>query len=555
MAIGRTARGTAAGASTDGSGAFLLMAAVPVGTAGSTLVLSFYHATGLAAPDGMTWNGVALTKKVSRVGGGNTLEVWVLENATSATGTVVIDDTTSGGYAGWTMTATEITGAAVASFDKSASANSSGTTPSSGATATTAQANEMLLGFVARANAVIDGSWSNSFNSGQTVTRSLMSIAEGHLIVSATGAYTAAKTGVTTSVWSAAILTFKEDASGGPTSATIGMSVTATAPRVGTGRNLIEMGVTATLGLLERASRWVYPPADIAAPLTTLDPQQVRTTASIGVRTNGAPYIAAWTDSPTATWRISSGGEMSMLIVAALYAPPVQLASPTEPHWLVSFHEIGGAELYAIGVTPDLRLCGWTRHRGVIMSAPGVVSTDGTFHQYEFAMLAGRTLSIDGVAVAHDLIYPADFGNDGMFSEGHLPCRLMVFNGIAGTTRCECAILGLQCSTENNSFVWQFAEGVGSSISGGECLGDLGSSTPTEPDIPGVDWTLRFGWYDPRPQYALPYGPPPTDNPATAYRWLLQTQYKRATVIRPNYRRASAGPSTGYRVDEGAQST
>jgi hypothetical protein len=61
-------------------------------------------------------------------------------------------------------------------------------------------------------------------------------------------------------------------------------------------------------------------------------------------------------------------------------------------------------------------------------------------------------LSIDGVAVAHDLIYPADFGNDGMFSEGHLPCRVMVFNGIAGTTRCECAILGLQCSTENNSF-------------------------------------------------------------------------------------------------------
>lgn len=110
-----------------------------------------------------------------------------------------------------------ISGLLSSPFDKSSSGTGSGTSPSSGATATTSQADEILIGAVGTEGPVEDaaGTWSNSFNAGQRDgttaggAASNITISEGYLIVSATGAYTAAKTSITSRDWGAAIATYK----------------------------------------------------------------------------------------------------------------------------------------------------------------------------------------------------------------------------------------------------------------------------------------------------------------------------------------------------------
>ena len=133
MAIGRTARGTANGVITGGLGASTLLAGVTVGATGSTLVAFVSYGSGIDVIYGMTWNGTTLGKRPA-VGVNPYLECYVLENATAGTGAIVIDD--AGGSIGkWELLVTEITGAAAASFDVSASGSGTGTAPSSGNTA------------------------------------------------------------------------------------------------------------------------------------------------------------------------------------------------------------------------------------------------------------------------------------------------------------------------------------------------------------------------------------------------------------------------------------
>lgn len=85
--------------------------------------------------------------------------------------------------------------------------------PSSGPTTTVA--NEFLFGMIGYvANTSVSGSWSNGFTAGQAVDKE----EGGYQIVSSTGAYTAAKTGVNSDTWGALIATYKI-ASGSTTAA------------------------------------------------------------------------------------------------------------------------------------------------------------------------------------------------------------------------------------------------------------------------------------------------------------------------------------------------
>jgi hypothetical protein len=102
-------------------------------------------------------------------------------------------------------------------LDQTKTATGSGTTPSSGATATTTQAEELLIGAVGTEGPVGDpvGTWSNSFIAGPRAGTALstadanVTASMGYRVVTVAGAYTAAKTGITSRDWAAAIATFK----------------------------------------------------------------------------------------------------------------------------------------------------------------------------------------------------------------------------------------------------------------------------------------------------------------------------------------------------------
>jgi hypothetical protein len=96
-------------------------------------------------------------------------------------------------------------------------AQASGTTPTVGPTGTTAQENELLVGAIGTEGPLGDaaGTWDNSFTTGPRTgttggdATSNWTVSMGWRIVSATGAYTAQKSGITSRYWAAAIATFK----------------------------------------------------------------------------------------------------------------------------------------------------------------------------------------------------------------------------------------------------------------------------------------------------------------------------------------------------------
>lgn len=106
-------------------------------------------------------------------------------------------------------------------LDQIASGTGTGTAPASAATPGTTQADELLIGVVGTEGPVGDtaGVWDHSFTEGpRTGTTggendSNITISLGYRLVSASGTYTASKTGITQRDWTALIATFKADTS------------------------------------------------------------------------------------------------------------------------------------------------------------------------------------------------------------------------------------------------------------------------------------------------------------------------------------------------------
>ena len=107
-------------------------------------------------------------------------------------------------------------------LDKTSTGTGASTSPSSGATSTTTQADELLIGAVGAEGPNVDapGVWANSFTDGPRLGTSYgaasgdatdITVGLGWRIVGATGGYTAARSIGTSRDWAAAIATFKAD--------------------------------------------------------------------------------------------------------------------------------------------------------------------------------------------------------------------------------------------------------------------------------------------------------------------------------------------------------
>lgn len=219
MSVTRTAKGTVTGWDDLLGVSTVQINSVSVAE-DATLVVAVNVVGAGDFPGTCTWNGNSMTLQASPYnsnGLSGVLAVFVLQNASAGTGNIVWTFGTSMPIA-VAMVATELQNVEPLSFDKTAEAGGTGTSASSGATATTAQANEMLLGFIGAldSSASLGGTWQNSFTNGQEAASQGGSgsddaiVNEGFRQVTATGAYTAAKTGIVSAPWQAAILTFKE---------------------------------------------------------------------------------------------------------------------------------------------------------------------------------------------------------------------------------------------------------------------------------------------------------------------------------------------------------
>jgi hypothetical protein len=106
-----------------------------------------------------------------------------------------------------------------AGLDRTHTGTGSSTSPSSGATSATSQADELLIGGVGTEGPSGDaaGTWGGSFSdlqrvgtTGGTATTNIC-VSMGYRIVSSTGTYTASKSSITSRDWATAIATFRMD--------------------------------------------------------------------------------------------------------------------------------------------------------------------------------------------------------------------------------------------------------------------------------------------------------------------------------------------------------
>ncbi len=181
----------------------------------------------------ITWNGIALNQDTS-TGGATRLAISSLYIASGATANLVI---TLSGTATGAVQPLKVTGMSPGTaFDKTSTHQDlTSTTPTSNATATTTQANELLIGAIDRiGGAAIGGSWSNSFTDLATKADGTTNATNvGYRIVSAAGAYTAAKTGVTSGNYQSTIVTYIGTSQ--PLAASVTSSASVTAPLKGAG--------------------------------------------------------------------------------------------------------------------------------------------------------------------------------------------------------------------------------------------------------------------------------------------------------------------------------
>jgi hypothetical protein len=173
--------------------------------AGETLLVSCNDEGGDVE---VAWNGTTLHKDVGTKGSGFYTTLFSLYSATGGTGDIVATHDSGGDL---TINAYAVTNLAPSALDKTSAAQGMGTSPSSGATATTTHANEFLWGAVGYAtNSKATGTWNDGFIAGTqfTDTGGIGGVDDGYKTVSTTGAYTAAKADVKKSAWAAVIATY-----------------------------------------------------------------------------------------------------------------------------------------------------------------------------------------------------------------------------------------------------------------------------------------------------------------------------------------------------------
>jgi hypothetical protein len=157
---------------------------------------------------GITWNGTPLHQDVGTQGSGFYTMIFSLYSATGGTGDIVATHVSAGDL---TINAYSVTNLAPSALDRTSALQGMGTSPSSGATATTSHNNEFLWGAIGYAtNGRASGTWSDGFTPGMQFTKAgeIGGVEDGYKTVSSAGAYAAAKVGVDKDAWTAEIATY-----------------------------------------------------------------------------------------------------------------------------------------------------------------------------------------------------------------------------------------------------------------------------------------------------------------------------------------------------------
>jgi hypothetical protein len=181
--------------------------------AGETLLVSCNDEGGDAS---VSWNDTSLHRDVGTHGSGFSTTIFSLYSATGGTGDIVAAHASGGDL---TINAYAVTRLAPSALDKTSAASGTGTSPSSGATATTSRVNEFLWGAIGYAtNHRATGTWSDGFISGTqfTDTGGISGVEDGYKTVSSTGAYAAAKAGIDKDAWTAVIASYARTTGGDP---------------------------------------------------------------------------------------------------------------------------------------------------------------------------------------------------------------------------------------------------------------------------------------------------------------------------------------------------
>lgn len=161
---------------------------------------------------GNTWAQIFL---VAAPGGQGDLSMHYAYNITG--GACTVTSAISGGAAILRSVQSEYSGISTATpLDKSASSSGNGTALDSTATATTTQANELLVGaFIVGANGAVTAGTSFTIPTGGIIPSGAgIRCGTEYQVVSATGTYSATATDASTVNWAMGIATFKEPAGG-----------------------------------------------------------------------------------------------------------------------------------------------------------------------------------------------------------------------------------------------------------------------------------------------------------------------------------------------------
>jgi hypothetical protein len=198
---------TAIGTDADEDVASLTLSNVTL-KVGDTLLVSCNDEGGKVK---VTWNGVSLHLDAGPGQGSNGFytSIFSLYSATGGTGNIIVSHASADDLS---FNAYSVANLAASALDKTSVAEGTGTSPSSGATPITTKGNEFLWAAIGYAtNSAASGAWSDGFTAGAQFTGTgggIGGVDNAYKTVSSTGAYAAAKTGVTNDYWHALIATY-----------------------------------------------------------------------------------------------------------------------------------------------------------------------------------------------------------------------------------------------------------------------------------------------------------------------------------------------------------
>lgn len=217
MPITYTALGTY---TTNGDGPTVTVPNITM-AAGATLVLGLtFSGDPSGPPDSVTWNSQELALAALHEGVNAGLAVYYLATANAGTHDIVASFMDVGTTGKSAFLAVQVAGALPSSFDAAVVGHGSGASASSGYLPTTAQAEELLVAFLATEGPSTDAapSWASAFIDGQragttggAIAAANSTLADAYRIVSEQGVYAAQGFLQTPRDWRLACLAFKAD--------------------------------------------------------------------------------------------------------------------------------------------------------------------------------------------------------------------------------------------------------------------------------------------------------------------------------------------------------